>query len=75
MNLIVLLAIAGVSSVNAKPTNAYNVPAATYQPMPQVYAQPSYEQESYDVQDVVNIIYKKLQIVCINMLNCMSKCL
>ena len=57
MSLVVLLAIAGVSLVNGKPTNAYNVPTATYQPMPQVYAQPSYEQESYDVQDVVNINY------------------
>ena len=75
MNLVVLLAIACVSLVNGKPMNAYNVPTATYQPMPQVYAQPSYEQQSYDVQDVVNIIYKKLLADCINMLNGMSKCL
>ena len=57
MSLVVLLAIAGVSLVNGKPTNAYTVPTATYQPMPQVYAQPSYEQQSYDVQDVVRINY------------------
>ena len=55
MNLVALLAIASVSMVNARPSNGYTVPTASYQPMPQVYAQPSYEQESYDVQDVVKI--------------------